>query len=206
MCKSQITNWNEEKDNLYDLIINKNLSYKKIAKLYNCTDVTIKKHAARLIPNLPNRVIRNPIGFCLNCNKSMQNKHNYKGRKFCSVKCQHEYVKNEYINKWKQGLVDGLKGNKIDLSGHIRTYLLEKVGYKCELCGWNKINKYTGLCPLHVHHKDGNAFNNKEENLQVLCPNCHTLTDNYGSRNKVSCRRRSLYHTAKWRKELYNRK
>jgi 5-methylcytosine-specific restriction endonuclease McrA len=132
-------------------------------------------------------------------------KNNYKGKKFCSLKCQQEYIKNDYIDKWKRGLVDGLKGNKIDLSCHVRNYLLKKVGYKCELCGWNTINKYTGLCPLHIHHKDGNAFNNKEENLQVLCPNCHVLTENYGSRNKVSCRRRSLYHTAKWRKELYNR-
>ena len=24
-----------------------------------------------------------------------------------------------------------------------------------------------------VHHIDGNCTNNKEENLQLLCPNCH---------------------------------
>ena len=27
--------------------------------------------------------------------------------------------------------------------------------------------------PLIVHHKDFNEFNNKEDNLEALCPNCH---------------------------------
>ena len=27
-------------------------------------------------------------------------------------------------------------------------------------------------------------MNNKEENLQVLCPNCHSLTETYKSHNK----------------------
>ena len=35
-----------------------------------------------------------------------------------------------------------------------------------------------------VNHKDGNKANNKEDNLDLLCPNCHSLTKNYGSLNK----------------------
>lgn len=31
-------------------------------------------------------------------------------------------------------------------------------------------------------------MNNKEENLQLLCPNCHSLTENFGSSNKNSSR------------------
>jgi predicted HNH restriction endonuclease len=27
---------------------------------------------------------------------------------------------------------------------------------------------------LQLHHIDGNRENNKEENLTLLCPNCHT--------------------------------
>ena len=30
--------------------------------------------------------------------------------------------------------------------------------------------------------------NNSEENLQLLCPNCHAMTENFGSRNKKSTR------------------
>lgn len=53
--------------------------------------------------------------------------------------------------------------------------------HKCECCGltdWlgNKI-------PLEVHHKDGNPSNNSLENFEVICPNCHALTDTYRGKN-----------------------
>ena len=37
--------------------------------------------------------------------------------------------------------------------------------------------------PLELHHIDGNNLNNQIENLQILCPNCHAQTPNYGVRN-----------------------
>lgn len=36
---------------------------------------------------------------------------------------------------------------------------------------------------FHLHHKDGNHMNNELDNLQILCPNCHSMTDNYGVYN-----------------------
>ena len=39
-----------------------------------------------------------------------------------------------------------------------------------------------------MHHIDGDCTNNKMENLQLLCPNCHSLTSNFGSLNKNSKR------------------
>lgn len=29
---------------------------------------------------------------------------------------------------------------------------------------------------FEIHHKDGNRKNNKRENVELLCPNCHSLT------------------------------
>lgn len=29
--------------------------------------------------------------------------------------------------------------------------------------------------PLELHHKDCNHFNNTLDNLQILCPNCHSI-------------------------------
>ena len=52
---------------------------------------------------------------------------------------------------------------------------------KCECCGITEWNGKPISCQLH--HIDGNPRNNKLENLQILCPNCHTQTDNYGSKN-----------------------
>jgi len=71
------------------------------------------------------------------------------------------------------------------VSSKLRKKLIED-GIKkneCEKCGINKwLSK---LIPLELHHVDGNRFNNKLENLQILCPNCHSLTPNHG-RNKPS--------------------
>jgi len=55
-------------------------------------------------------------------------------------------------------------------------------GERCESC---KLTEWMGQkIPLELHHVDGDRFNNELVNLQVLCPNCHALTDNYSGRNK----------------------
>ncbi len=52
---------------------------------------------------------------------------------------------------------------------------LERAGFKCEICGYNKIRDI-----LEVHHRDGNRKNNTMENLEIRCPNCHK-EHHYGS-------------------------
>lgn len=52
------------------------------------------------------------------------------------------------------------------------------------------MNTKTGKIPLEVNHIDGNAKNNIEENLELLCPNCHSLTHNFRNLNKKSARTR----------------
>jgi hypothetical protein len=52
----------------------------------------------------------------------------------------------------------------------------------CERCGLKDV--WNGMpINLHVHHKDGNNKNNNIENLEMLCPNCHSQTDNYCGKN-----------------------
>lgn len=117
---------------------------------------------------------------CLNCGKPISHKN-----KYCSFSCQHEYEYNEYIRKWKSGEISGTVGNAwIDVSKHIRRYLFEKFDNKCSRCGWSEINPYTNKLPLEIEHIDGDATNNKEENLTLLCPNCHSLTKTYRGANK----------------------
>jgi Zn finger protein HypA/HybF involved in hydrogenase expression len=53
---------------------------------------------------------------------------------------------------------------------------------KCECCG-----NTTWLdkdIPLELHHINGDNTDNRLENLQLLCPNCHAMTDNYRGKNK----------------------
>lgn len=121
--------------------------------------------------------------FCKNCGKELNANH----KVYCSQKCQTEFEQNEYIDRWKQGLEDGSSG-KFQISDRIRKYLMDKYDCKCEKCDWGEVHPITGNIPLQIHHIDGDATNNKEENLQLLCPNCHTLTENYGSLNKNATR------------------
>jgi hypothetical protein len=102
---------------------------------------------------------------------------------YCSVKCQREFLHEQYIAKWLAGEIDGSKRNGEGASTHIRRYLMETCGFKCSVCGWGERNPRTGLVPLHVDHIDGNAQNNRPENLRLLCPNDHALTETYGATN-----------------------
>lgn len=55
-------------------------------------------------------------------------------------------------------------------------------GRKCECCGLTEWNNHS--IPLEVHHLDGNHLNNTLENLQILCCNCHALTENFRGKNQ----------------------
>lgn len=112
---------------------------------------------------------------------------------FCSTKCQQENKYQQYIRQWKNGEVDGLRG-EYQISKYIRRYLFDKYNNSCQCCGWNKENPFTHNVPLEVHHIDGNYKNNSEENLQLLCPNCHSLTETYKAANKSGRKERKKYN------------
>jgi DNA-binding transcriptional ArsR family regulator len=51
----------------------------------------------------------------------------------------------------------------------------------CEECG---IVEWRGRpLPLELHHRNGSRHDNRLENLAILCPNCHSQTENFGGRN-----------------------
>ncbi len=105
--------------------------------------------------------------------------------KYCSNSCQSKDRYHKYIEKWINGTKDGSRGiNTRNISEHIRHFLIDKFGEKCSMCGWNKKHPITGRVPLEVDHIDGNSENNIEENLRIICPNCHALSPNYRNLNK----------------------
>jgi hypothetical protein len=54
---------------------------------------------------------------------------------------------------------------------------------RCELCG---IAEWQGKpLSLALHHINGDGRDNRLENLQLLCPNCHSQTENFAGRNIV---------------------
>lgn len=54
--------------------------------------------------------------------------------------------------------------------------------YKCEYCG---ISEWNGKpLTLQLHHINGIHNDNRLSNLQLLCPNCHSQTENFGTRGR----------------------
>ena len=126
---------------------------------------------------------------CLSCNQETI-KENCSG-KYCSNKCQQKFQKEKIISNWKTDHSTGMS-KSFRLKNPIREYIFDKYDHKCCHCSWDKINPTTGLRPLEIDHIDGDCTNNKEENLRLLCPNCHSLTSNYRALNAGNGNRNRL--------------
>lgn len=117
---------------------------------------------------------------CPTCNKLLGRKH--RNSKTCSSECQSKLKQRLSVEKWQNGDDDGVRGEGI--ADFIRRWLHEKHGSKCAKCRWTAVHPVTRKVPLTINHIDGNWRNNDPSNLELICPNCHCLTPNYGSLNR----------------------
>lgn len=95
-------------------------------------------------------------------------------------------------NGWSKGKklspkrpVEDYLSNKISIQSFklknrlISEKIMEYKCYNCNLIKW--LNKNI---PLELHHINGNSQDNNLSNLILLCPNCHSLTENYRGKGK----------------------
>lgn len=72
----------------------------------------------------------------------------------------------------------------------LRFRILYEQENKCNSCG---LDEWLGQkLVLELEHKDGNNKNNDRNNLEMICPNCHSLTKTWRGRNKRERRHRVL--------------
>ena len=113
------------------------------------------------------------------------------GRKIYSPKPS---IYEQNVQMWLSGNNDATlnrsrsTGLPTDTKHFVKRYLIETRGDKCEDCGFSGVNRKTGNSIIQMDHINGNCFDNAPENLKLLCPNCHAMTETYGALNKGSGR------------------
>jgi hypothetical protein len=139
----------------------------------------------RFPKGLKNNISPKEMKYCLFCNKPLD--HNKKI--YCNNTCQHSKKRKERITQQLEGCSNHL----------LRKMLIENHGAKCMKCGWCEVHPITKAVPIELNHIDGNADNKNPPNLELLCPNCHSLTPNYRNLNKGKGRfkRMERYHQGK---------
>ena len=194
-------NWIEKKEEL-EMLIKSGEAYEAIARKYGCTCNAVKKAAKKLgIEIKRRREINSSEAFnkgkgeviikCEHC--LIKFKRRTPKQIYCSKECSCKDRSKKAVDRWLSGED---KRDRITGANHmVRKYLMNINKNKCSQCGWGEVNQFTGKVPLEVHHVDGNCCNNSIENLRLLCPNCHTLTSNYGSRGgSKNSRERTKYY------------
>lgn len=143
---------------------------------------------------------------CPKCSKNFDAYSKWGERKFCSRSCANS---RKHSNETKQKISIGVKSefdsipiieqekrrkqssDKIRLVNSTKDYtltygikkrvLLEQ-DHKCNRCG---LSEWLGEhLILELEHKDGNHTNDSRNNVECLCPNCHSLTTTWRGRNK----------------------
>lgn len=185
-----MSKWESEKEELERLINTEKVSYEEIGRRYGCSGANIKKVAKNLGIELkprrkinPNETFNKGLGkkyFCLNCGKELSGNH-----KFCDNNCQHEYQhkqKYELIVKGDSSIMRANYSPSI-----FREDIIKEQNGVCAICGRKPEWENKPLVFI-VDHIDGDASNNKRDNLRCICPNCDSQLDTYKSKNKNSSR------------------
>jgi hypothetical protein len=116
----------------------------------------------------------------------------------CSAACYAVWVHRNKTEAWVAGELNPTDAHGMGrVPPWIKRWWAGEFGERCSRCGWAEQNPFTGKIPLEWDHIDGDCSNNRIANLQLICPNCHALTDTYGSLNKLSRRKRWGLHNGR---------
>lgn len=124
---------------------------------------------------------------CIICNKPI-----HKNKSLTCIECYTKLKRENTIKKWQETGDTGC-GISSTLRNCIRDYIYiyEKQNNCCAICGIP--NQWNGKeLKFILDHIDGDASNNYESNLRLVCPNCDSQLDTYKSKNKNSARKHRL--------------
>ena len=125
---------------------------------------------------------------CFGCGAALTKRHQ---KVFCSNRCQRAMERQQNVARW---LETGVAHPGSGVGHYIRLYLMEDQQNACALCGSTTVWHGAEL-RLILDHVDGDATNNRRENLRLVCPNCDSQLPTFKARNRGNGRA--------WRRQRY---
>ncbi len=162
------------------------LSGREIAEQLRVTKSTVAFHLRRLDVPIDERYARrydwSAIGSEYRDGATMaelQEQHGFSRFAWYEAVRRGEVALRPWVMSMDELLVVGRRTSRSHLKGRLlRSGLKDE---RCERCG---ITHWQGeRLSMHLHHLNGDGLDNRLENLELLCANCHSLTDTYGGRN-----------------------
>lgn len=162
-------------------LLGEDKQYREIAQQLSCSVSTVARWAKILDIQRPER--RNKKDWVA-IRRFYDSGHTY-------AECVARFGVNSqtWSNAIKRGdIVPRKRGGPVSRGGynqHVRRKkLLDEVCIGCGITEWRG-----KPITLELHHKDGNPANNVLENVEFLCPNCHSQTDNHRGKNRGNGRK-----------------
>jgi hypothetical protein len=183
-----------KKEDLENMIFVDKLSYREIGRRYGVSDAYIKKICNKLEIKLttrskfpktwsPHNKGKKEKKECTNCGDLYLSTQ--KGSKYCSKECEVEYKTNK---KYEYYLNNQDEYEKIVEVKFLKRHILREQNNCCEICEMK--NEWNDKPIVFIlDHINGDASNNRRENLRLICPNCDSQLDTYKSKNRNSARK-----------------
>jgi len=163
----------------------KGKTYSEISASPGCSESTVSRHAQKL-ENYPRKGLFGPRP---TYDRAAIRRHLEEGHSYEECKARFGFSKSGRDLAVKRGEVPARERRRLGYEQlqrrrDTKQRLVEDRGLEhgCNSCGSE--DRMGEPLTLHLHHRNGNRDGHDPANLEFLCPNCHSQTDTYGSRNE----------------------